>query len=1155
MTASAPKQYARVTTGHPVDVASGVVFTAWHDFAFPGKPPFIWRRFYRTNDSALSPLGLGWSSTYFMTIGAQNGRLTLYAEEGHKTEFQKPLSGKTVENLASKMEISALDNGYVIRDWDHQRWLYFIWRPVRKLFLLESIRDRSGNTLRLSYDSIDRLDTVEQSGIGRGFQFSYTPKQLIQNIKIVIPGFTPELLVAYNYDEHCHLVSVTNSTAVLFKYSYDADHRLIHEENALEGSFFFEYDHIGRCIRTWGDGDYLSRTLKYDTPKKITRVTDTTGSTTMHRFSDSGALEMKLDPLKNATRFREIPGIWQKIDAAGVPKTKKYDERGNLVKIINTLGHVYKYEYNHQDQVSCVTDPGGFRWQKGYDDNGCLSAYSDPNGNTWRLERNARGDIINQIDPENRELKRRYDQGMRWQEISDALGYHRCEYDAKGQAVVTHDAQGILEMFKTDSDGHITEERRVDNAAMHFNYDAVGNLTRARYFNGATWTFNYDSFSRISSIVNPDGDIIRAGYDAEGRRTVVINERGEEYRDEYNALGQVVKRRFFDGRVEHYDYDTVGNLISITKSDGTIIHRKYDMAGNMIEEEAKVPPSKENSEKTPQSMITTFKYDWKGRIIKAVNADATIEFTYDPAGRLIQEKQNEFTIRYAYDKSGKLLEREFVGGQLGVIQFEYNRAGYLKAIIDKSGLVQEFTYDNTGRLEKRLMRGNIDERFTYDNRRRMMAQSVIHKDEVVVSREYEYNRADNLVGMQDSMRGQFKWQYSHTLRLTEAQSNHQVERFKYGPGGDLVQRDEQVITYQPGSRLTGIGEAIRYEYDDNGNVCARHEGGKSTSYQYDLLGQLIRVVLPDSSKVEFAYDPLGRRILKKTDAGITRFVWSNETLAAVIPHDTEQMEMLIGSTGKRPAVQWIGEEAQHFICNYLGTLQEVVSSEKGLVWSGTYLAYGKISETRPSHAQSNCFRFPGQYEDRETGLIYNRHRYYDPEQARFLTPDPIGIGGGLNLYDYPRDPVNWIDPLGFKCPNPRLVERNDRWGWDIFEHDDGSRTIRADCRRGFASRPPGSDPTLRPTIHVGEDNAINLPEAHLGRDGRLIVMEGTHRSAAASHGAQLPQDPDNPHLGGVPGRPGYMEYEYSPEYNNDSVGTPLQDLKYPPEYPHTLPGS
>ncbi|TDB41262.1 sugar-binding protein, partial [Photorhabdus khanii subsp. guanajuatensis] len=69
------------------------------------------------------------------------------------------------------------------------------------------------------------------------------------------------------------------------------------------------------------------------------------------------------------------------------------------------------------------------------------------------------------------------------------------------------------------------------------------------------------------------------------------------------------------------------------------------------------------------------------------------------------------------------------------------------------------------------------------------------------------------------------------------------------------------------------------------------------------------------------------------------------------------------------------------------------------------------------------FRFCGQYKDEESGLFYNRFRYYSPETGQYLSPDPLGLAGGVNPYGYVHDPVSWIDPLGLAgCPGAKLNE-------------------------------------------------------------------------------------------------------------------------------------
>jgi RHS repeat-associated protein len=104
----------------------------------------------------------------------------------------------------------------------------------------------------------------------------------------------------------------------------------------------------------------------------------------------------------------------------------------------------------------------------------------------------------------------------------------------------------------------------------------------------------------------------------------------------------------------------------------------------------------------------------------------------------------------------------------------------------------------------------------------------------------------------------------------------------------------------------------------------------------------------------------------------------------------------------------------YYHLDHLGTLQELTSTTGKLVWAVQYRAYGNVVRTIANDIETPL-RFQGQYFDTESGLHYNRHRYYQPETGRFLTPDPIKLAGGLNNYQYVPNPVNWVDPLGLEC--------------------------------------------------------------------------------------------------------------------------------------------
>ncbi|WP_230961613.1 RHS repeat-associated core domain-containing protein, partial [Burkholderia stagnalis] len=106
----------------------------------------------------------------------------------------------------------------------------------------------------------------------------------------------------------------------------------------------------------------------------------------------------------------------------------------------------------------------------------------------------------------------------------------------------------------------------------------------------------------------------------------------------------------------------------------------------------------------------------------------------------------------------------------------------------------------------------------------------------------------------------------------------------------------------------------------------------------------------------------------------------------------------------------------YYHCDQIGTPQEVTDEAGEIAWSARYKAWGEAREVIGEAARKagivNPLRFAGQYFDRETGLHYNRHRYYDPTSGRFVSKDPIGLAGGFNVYQYASNPIEWIDPLG-----------------------------------------------------------------------------------------------------------------------------------------------
>jgi RHS repeat-associated protein len=219
-----------------------------------------------------------------------------------------------------------------------------------------------------------------------------------------------------------------------------------------------------------------------------------------------------------------------------------------------------------------------------------------------------------------------------------------------------------------------------------------------------------------------------------------------------------------------------------------------------------------------------------------------------------------------------------------------------------------------------------------------------------------------------------------------------------------------------------------WKYDVNGRLVEKlvDKGGYRPllwRYRWDARSQLTGIETPDGERWEYRYDPFGRRISKRCTShnkpGMD-FHWNGDQLTDEIP---------VGSDDKpddENAIRWVYEpgsftplarynkgQLHYAITDTVGRIQELLTEDGTIVWRGKQQLWGR--EESANDANVSCrLRFPGQYEDEESGLYYNRFRYYDCETGQYISADPIGSKGGINLYAYVINPLQWLDPLGLK---------------------------------------------------------------------------------------------------------------------------------------------
>jgi RHS repeat-associated protein len=280
----------------------------------------------------------------------------------------------------------------------------------------------------------------------------------------------------------------------------------------------------------------------------------------------------------------------------------------------------------------------------------------------------------------------------------------------------------------------------------------------------------------------------------------------------------------------------------------------------------------------------------------------------------------------------------------------------------------------------------------------------------------------------------------NTSLLVEHAYNPIHRRYQYDPAGELV-RSEEFRYDSAANRLDFNARQFdkvkdnrikqwrdqEYRYDPWGNLIEKRSGhSKLQSFSYDCENRLVRAETLVNGKLEstgaYRYDSLGRRVAKHAEINgeieQKRFLWQG---LRIVREETPGQSIVYlyepGSYAPLARVdQAEGEEQKvyYFHNDQIGTPLELTDSEGELVWQATYRSWGSIEHLAVNKVEQNL-RLQGQYFDSESRLHYNTFRYYDSEVGRFITQDPIGLDGGLNLYRYVPNPTGWIDPWGWEC--------------------------------------------------------------------------------------------------------------------------------------------
>ncbi len=1008
-----------VTHGCPVSMVTGEELLTLTDGALDGILPFEWTRLYRTSAVEVDcGLGFGWSHALAHRLVVSGDSVVWTDHENRHTQFPLPSDSRpAITNSLAEAAIylgSAPDELVLAQA---SRFYHF------RDGVLTAISDAYDNRLRICRDRSGRIERLD-NGAGRSLLLRYELDRIVavdyqvHRAKRREPYVweTEQNLVSYAYDEDGRLVCATNAVGESERYRYDDQHVILERQLAGGASFFWEWERAGkaaRCVRhwasfsqmdtryAWGDdgrvtvhnADGSQEVYVHDQRARLVQRIDPDGATHFKSYDDQGRLTVEQDPMGAVTAYQYDDAGRLVALFPGEDEPTSYEHDNGFVRVVRRGEAVWKYERNEQGDVIRKTEPDGNSIDYSYNKQGQLTGVWYPDSSCHRLVWNERGQLLEEQLPNG--------------------GIKRYRYDDLGRQIAREDEHGAQTVYEWDSVGRLIRLVLPGGSCREFSYNPYGKIIAERDELGHVTRYEYaDGLHLISRRFNADGTQVKYRYDnVRLLLTEIENEAGETYQLDYHLNGLIRQETGFDGQRTVYAYDLNGNLLEKTEygdDDSQLITRyQRDHAGRLVRKTL------------PDSSIVDYAYDRQGNLLSVEDGHWALAYEYDSQNRLTAEHQGWGTLRYGYDACGQL--QHLCLPDNNRLTFNHDKGGHL-ATVELNGEVLTSHLFNSGREHQR-QQGQLLSHYHYDDQHRLHAHAVTQQQNHLYQRQYDYDKAGNLTRLLDTRKGEHRYHYDPLARLTRADHSQDVqERFGHNPAGNLLMQDRPGPDIVAANRLMIQGDR-HYDYDAFGNLI-RERRGKSqqlvTEYRYDCQHRLISITKPNGETASYRYDPFGRRISKTVDDKTTEFFWQGDKLIA--EHHAERHRSYLYEPGSfRPLALLDGfgpkeTKPYHYQLDHLGTPQELTNPEGEIVWSAHYRAYGQIARLDVGKID-NPLRFQGQYFDQESGLHYNRHRYYNPDIGRYLTPDPVKLAGGINGYQYVPNPTGWVDPLGLnRCP-------------------------------------------------------------------------------------------------------------------------------------------
>jgi len=856
-----------------------------------------------------------------------------------------------------------------------------------------------------------------------------------------------------------------------------------------------------------------------------------------YTYNSMGRVTSEIDPLGRNLVYAYATNL---VDVISIRSTGSYDGffiqnasySNNLpVHVMRAVGGSVKYEYDAKLLLAYVTNASGSWGRFYYNSSGALTQgvlsavgtnhyYRDQND---RLEKYVGADgyvFTNEYDVYGRLARIKYSDGTYRQysytkydmtAFRDRLGrWTHIAYDPLRRPVSIRDWSGRVTRMEWCGCGGMTELTDPAGRRTEWRRDASGRVAQKVYPDGSSIQYFYDEVGLLNRVVDPLGQSMWLTYYLDGQVDRISWS---------NAVNQTPA-------VKHYYDPRYGWLDRMDDGQGSTLFSRY-LPTNGTPSWAGLVQAVDG----PLSNDTiSLHYDVAGRVTNRTLNGVAVNVSYDVAGRVVSSTSSLGTnsIEYA-PYSFRPVRSEYAGGLLARYEYAGSANDYRLIRMSYTNSVGShirsfaYEYDSEGMITRltKLRGAFLPEvmRIIYDESGQLAAAVSIDGgagSAPVHTESFHYDLAGNRVGAQHGAR--VNYTVFDKLNRAVHQSPGGVFRISgqidepgrvwldarearvagdgtfVGEGsGDAHSTSvfEVAAADFSGNVATSVfaaavtpGEAETYAYDVNGNLLSITSRQSVVRFRWDAADRLISIT-EGSRESRFSYDGMGRRVRRvEVDGAATnldvRYVWSGLELV-------EERSATGAVVRKRyfpdgfASINGSQTGLHYYVRDHLGSVTDVLDANGSVLASYDNSPYGV--RTLLSGNDISEVGFTGHFHHEPSGLVIAPYRFYDPKRGRWLSRDPIGIAGGINLYAYVNNnPINYVDPLGLQSADTSFVD-------DELARRAAVRQGVADLGRGIQT---GFDAVagLNPVVGAGE--------ALSGKSASGQTLSGTDRGLAAA---------------------------------------------------------